>query len=146
MAHDHRGHGHHHHHGPGHNHDHAAPTHLHSHMDGEDQADEIAMLAGQFLEGFREASDKASYLRLAGVPLEIGSESGGKPLRLVDVTVESAWQVGAASPGFGGGDLVYMPFPGQMIRERVNCRLTYVSLTERRDVDLRRFLAEKVRD
>jgi hypothetical protein len=129
MAHDHHGHGHHDHHGPGHNHDHAAPTHLHSHMEGEDRAEEIAMLAEQFLEGFREASDKASYLRLASVPLEIGSECGGKPLRLVDLTMES----------------VYMPFPGQMIRERVNCRLTYVSLTERRDVDLRRFLAEKVR-
>lgn len=115
-------------------------------MEADDRAEEIAMLADQFLEGFRDASDKASYLRLAGVPLQLESETGGKPLRLVDITVESAWQLGAASPAFGGGDLVYMPFPGEMIRERVNCRLTYVSLSERRDLDLRRFLEGRMRD
>ncbi|WP_416898568.1 MAG: hypothetical protein ACMVY4_02185 [Minwuia sp.] len=156
MPHDHHGHSHshdHHHHshddhthGPGHNHDHAAPMHLHSHMDPEDRAAELAALTEQFIEGFKAASDKASYLRLSGVPLEWPSPSGGKPLKLVDLSIESAWQLAAASPGFGGGELNHMMFPGSMIDERINCRLTYVSLTEREDVDLRELLAARLSD
>lgn len=147
MPHDHQGHHNHHHHdhgGPGHNHDHAAPMHLHSHMDPEDRAEEIATLSAQFIEGFKAATDKASYLRLNGIPLQIPSLTGGKALKLVDMAIESAWQLAAASPGFGGGDLNHMMFPGQMIDERVNCRLTYVSLSERRDIDLREMLADRV--
>ena len=118
--------------------------HLHSHMDEEDRAAEVGVLAAQFIEGFKAASDKASYLRLNGIPLEVASLTGGKPLKLVDMAIESAWQLAAASPGFGGGELNHMMFPGQMIDERVNCRLTYVSLAERRDVDLREMLAERI--
>ena len=127
----------------GHNHDGAAPMHLHSHMLPEDEAVEVGMLCEQFIEGFKAASDKASFLRLSGVPFEMQSRTGGKALKLVDVTVETGWQVGAASPAFGGGDLSYHPFPGPMIRERTNCKLVYVSLTERHDRDLRDFMAEK---
>ena len=77
---------------------------------------------------------------------EVPSPTGGKPLKLVDMAIESAWQLAAASPGFGGGELNHMMFPGQMIDERVNCRLTYVSFAERRDVDLRDMLAERIAD
>lgn len=113
-------------------------------MDPDDRVEEIATLAAQFIEGFKGATDKASYLRLNGIPLQIPSPAGGKPLKLVDLAIESAWQLAAASPGFGGGELNHMMFPGQMIEERVNCRLTYVSLSERQDVDLREMLAERI--
>ena len=149
MPHDHHSHAHSHDHhdhahGPGHNHDHAAPLHLHSHMDPEDRAAELAALTGQFIEGFKAASDKASYLRLSGIPLEWPSPTGGKALKLVDIAIESAWQLAAASPGFGGGELNHMMFPGSMIDERINCRLTYVSMAEREDVDLIRLLEQRL--
>lgn len=114
--------------------------HLRSHLSAEDEAAALQALSAQFIEGFAAASDKAAFLRIAGVPLEIESEGGGPTLKLVDVSVTSQWQVGAASPAFGSAELSYLPFPGEMIRERTNCALTYVSLTERRDVDLRAFL------
>ena len=56
-------------HGHGHNHDHA--DHLHSHVAEADTVDDLQVLTAQFIDGFREAKDKAAYLRIAGVPLEI---------------------------------------------------------------------------
>lgn len=126
--------------GLGHNGAGEAARHLHSHMAPDDEAAELQALSAQFMEGFAAASDKAAFLRIAGVPLEIESETGAAPLKLVDVSVTSQWQVGAASPAFGSAELSYLPFPGDMIRERSNCAFTYVSMTERRDVDLRVFL------
>lgn len=128
---------------PPHDHNHP-PTHLHSHMAEDDAAIEVQALATQFIEGFRAASDKAAFLSIAGVPREIASESGGEALKLVDVAVTTEWAVGAASPAFGGG-LSYLPYPGELIEERTNCALVYVSLTERRDVDLKVFIADRNR-
>ena len=135
------GHAHSHPHGPGHNHAHA--DHLHSHMDPGDQAAELQVLTAQFIDGFREARDKAAYLRIAGVPLEIPDEAGGPPLKLVDVTLTTEWQVGTASPSFGSRELSYLPFPGEMIAERTNLGFVYVSLDAKRVVDLRGFLAAR---
>lgn len=128
------------HHAHGHNH---GPEHLHSHMDPADEAAELQVLARQFIDGFREAADKAAYLRIAGVPLEIEDEGGGPPLKLVDVTLTTEWQVGTASPSFGTRELSYLPFPGEMIAERTNMGFVYVSLDAKRVVDLRGFLAER---
>ncbi|MEL6278757.1 MAG: hypothetical protein AAFR28_07745 [Pseudomonadota bacterium] len=127
-------------HGPGHNGAEGAPYHLHSHMSPDDEAAELQALTAQFIEGFTQATDKAAFLRLAGVPLEIPSDSGAGALKLVDVSITHQWQVGAASPAFGSDELSYLPYPGDLIKERVNCALIYVSLKERRDVDLRTFL------
>ena len=124
--------------GEGHNHEGA--WHLHSHMDDVDKAAELQVIAGQFIDGFREARDKAAYLRIAGVPLEIPDEDGGPPLKLIDVTISTEWQVGTASPSFGNRELSYLPFPGEMIAERTNLGFVYVSLDSKRVVDLRDFL------
>ena len=132
MAHDHP-------HG-GHGHNHESAWHLHSHMDDVDQAADLHVLTSQFIDGFREAKDKAAYLRIAGVPLEIPDENGGPPLKLIDVTVSTEWQVGTASPSFGSRELSYLPFPGEMIAERTNLGFVYVSLDAKRVVDLRDFL------
>ncbi len=145
MAHDHphaspHGHGHGHSHGEGHNHA-AHGGHLHSHMQPQDHADELRILGAQFIDGFREAKDKAAYLRIAGVPLEIEDPAGGPPLKLVDVTLTTEWQVGTASPSFGSRELSYLPFPGEMISERTNMGFVYVSMDAKRVTDLRDFLA-----
>ena len=55
----------------GHNDEHG--EHLHSHMPDADKAEELQVLTEQFIEGFVAAKDKMSYLRIAGVPLEIGA-------------------------------------------------------------------------
>ena len=120
------------------------PDHLHSHMDGSDDAAELQVLATQFIDGFREAKDKMSYLRLAGVPLE-RPDGDGPSLKLVDVQVTTEWQVGTASPSFGSRELSYLPFPGDMVVERTNMAFVYVSTERKALLDLRDFLLERAR-
>ncbi|MEL6236586.1 MAG: hypothetical protein AAFR46_19490 [Pseudomonadota bacterium] len=124
----------------GHNH---AAEHLHSHGKPEDAAAELQVLSDQFIDGFRQAADKMAFLRLAAVPLERPDPEGGPSLKLVDVEITTAWQVGTASPGFGTRELSYLPFPGAMIAERTNMGLIYVSLDRRDVLDLRDFLAAR---
>ena len=124
----------------GHNHDH---DHLHSHMPPEDEAAELQILTAQFIEGFVQASDKTSYLRLAGVPFERPGAGGATALKLVDVELKTEWQVGTAAPSFGTRELSYLPFPGEMVRERTNMALVYVSMDEKSLLDIRTFLAER---
>ena len=128
-----------------HGHNRGAAEHLHSHMDPADEAEELGILAEQFVDGFAGARDKAAYLRLMGVPLEIGGvgPSGGAALKLVDVELTTRWQVGTASPSFGSAELSYLPFPGPMIQERTDMAFVYVSLREKRLVDLREFLRSR---
>lgn len=142
MPHDHPHHHHHDHaHAHPHDHNHADPAHLHSHMADPDAAEALKVLAAQFIDGFRAAADKVAFLRLAGVPLEIPDDRGGPSLKLVDVSLATEWQVGTASPSFGSRELSYLPFPGSMVAERTNMGFVYVSLDEKRVVDLRAFLA-----
>ena len=122
----------------GHNH---AADHLHSHLKPEDEAADLQVLSTQFIEGFQAASDKAAYLNIAKVPLEIPCHHGGPNLKLVDVALKTEWQVGTASPSFGSAELSYLPFPGEMITERTNMAFVYVSAKRREEVDLRAFLS-----
>ena len=124
----------------GHNHSH---DHLHSHLPPEDEAAELQVLATQFIDGFVEAKDKMAYLRLAGVPLERQPAGGGAAMKLVDVQLTTEWQVGTASPSFGSRELSYLPYPGEMVTERTNLALVYVSLDTKELLDLRRFLQER---
>ncbi len=127
----------------GHNHEH---DHLHSHLPPEDEAAELQVLATQFIDGFVNAADKAAYLRLAGVPLERPGKGGDKALKLVDVSLTTEWQVGTASPSFGSRELSYLPFPGEMVAERTNMALVYVSMDEKSLLDIRDFLAHRKKD
>ena len=129
---------HHHHHGDNHSHDPA--DHLHSHLAEADAAEELHVLTTQFIDGFVAAKDKMSYLRIAGVPLEIPAPAGGPTMKLVDVKLTTEWQVGTASPSFGSRELSYLPYPGPMVTERTNMGLIYVSLDAKHVTDLRSFL------
>lgn len=130
-----------------HPHDHNHPhDHLHSHVHGgtdRERADELRALATSFVDGFRAAADKTSYLRLAGIPFQMPG-ADGLTLNLVDAAIESQWQIGTASPAFASRELVYMAFPGPMVEARETMRFTYVSLTERRDVALQDLLADRL--
>ena len=118
---------------------HAHGDHLHSHMHDADEAAELQVLAAQFIDGFRDAKDKTSYLRLAGVPLEL-EDGDGPSLKLVDVKLTTEWQIGTASPSFGSRELSYLPFPGEMVTERTNMGFVYVSIDQKKIMDLRDFL------
>ncbi len=145
MPHDNHSHGHHHHdhvHPHDHNHPHDDDP-LHSHMHGPDEAAELQVLTAQFIDGFVTAKDKMSYLRLAGVPLEKPGRAGGPSLKLVDVKLTTEWQVGTASPSFGSRELSYLPYPGEMVTERTNMDLVYVSMDEKQMTDIRQFLHDK---
>jgi len=100
------------------------------------------MLATSFVESFRAAADKPSYLRLAGIPFK-RQGADGLTLNLVDVSIVSNWQIGTASPAFASRELVYLPFPGPMVSHRETLTFTYVSLTARQDIDLQTVLSER---
>ena len=129
----------------GHNHHHH-DDHLHSHLPPEDEAAELQVLATQFIDGFVQASDKTAYLRLAGVPFERPGKGGDKALKLVDVQLKTEWQVGTASPSFGSRELSYLAFPGEMVAERTNMSLVYVSMDEKSLLDIREFLTTRKRN
>lgn len=147
MPHDHHhghSHDHHHHHHHPHDHNHAHDAdHLHSHMHDQDDAADLQVLAAQFIDGFLQAKDKTSYLKLAGIPFERPGKGGAKALKLVDVELTTDWQVGTASPSFGSRELSYLPFPGEMVRERTNMSLIYVSMDEKSTLDIRDFLYQR---
>lgn len=138
------GHHHDHTHGPGHNHHHPA-DHLHSHVGGKEHErnEELQVLATNFIDGFRGAKDKTSFLRLAGIDFHRAG-TDGLTMNLVDASITANWQIGTASPAFASRELVYMPFPGEMVSHRENMVFTYVSLTERRDIDLLSLLQERL--
>jgi hypothetical protein len=123
-------------------HNHPIGRELASHPNGESEREDLQALAAAFIDGFRQAGDKTSYLRLAGVPDAIDGPDG-LARRLADVTVTDGFQVATASPGFGSRELVYLPYPGAMVRPRTTLTLTYVSLTRRSDIDLLAFLAQR---
>jgi len=135
----------HHHQGVGHNHVHPH-DHLHSHIHtntDKERAEEIKVLATSFVEGFKDAKDKNSYLRLAGIPFQREGKDG-LTLNLVDASIVGKWQLGTASPAFASRELIYMPFPGEMIDHRETMTFTYVSLTSREDIDLIAVLVERM--
>ncbi len=143
MPHDHSHHHDHDHAHHGHGHNHAHGDHLHSHMHHEDEAADLQVLATQFIDGFLQAADKTSYLKLAGVPFERLGAGGATALKLIDVELKTDWQVGTASPSFGSRELSYLPFPGQMVQERTNMSLVYVSMDEKSVLDIRDFLHQR---
>ena len=126
-----------HHGGAGRNH-HGGHDHLHSHTHGDsehEKAEETKVLTTAFVDGFRVSEDKTSFLRLANVPFHRKGSDGLK-MHLIDVQIIANWQIGTASPAFASRELSYMPYPGKMVTERETMQFTYVSLTERADIDL----------
>jgi len=149
QPHSHRhgdGHGYAHNHDHGHGHNHGPyGDHMHSHVhtDPEKERHErLGALAGSFIEGFRKADSKPGFLELAGIPTTRAGQDGLK-MYLVDAVIDSRWQLGTASPAFASRELSYLPYPAPMVRERETMTFTYVSLTERADIDLMTLLSER---
>lgn len=99
----------------------------------DDDTEADALLERVFIEGFRGASDRASFLRLSGVPLEaaIGGVSGFK---LMEVRITDSVAVGAANPGFGADALVYHPYPAALMRQQTLLVFVYRTAREVREL------------
>ncbi len=106
--------------------------HDHPHGEGGGEGeDAVRLLEAAFIDGFRAAPDKASFLRLAGVPLE-WRDGDGQGWKLLEVRIADSFAVGAATPGFATPELVYHPFPGAMIRQTTDLSFVYRTLSETR--------------
>src|SRR5262245_64954554 len=120
--------------GPGHNHAVAGRKPVQWHV--PHRSDATADVAGQvpepdldlieaaFIDGFRQASDPTSFLRLAQVPFELTSSDGAK-LVLLRVEVDAIADVGAITPHLGGTSFRYDPLPAQMVSRRSRLRFVY---------------------
>ncbi len=108
-------------------HDHMG--HAHTHDPVEERLAEIA-----FIQGFRAATDKRAFLVLTHIPQEMSRN--GAALKLMQVVIGDRYEVGAASPGFGGGGMVYHPLPGAMIRETAELHFVYVAIDQRLELTL----------
>ncbi len=115
-------------------------SHVHANPDTE-RLHRLQALAAAFIEGFRKAEDKPAFIELSQVATKRAG-SDGLTMHLVDARVETNWQLGTASPAFGSRELVHLPYPAAMIRERETMTFTYVSLTERQDIDIITLLEE----
>lgn len=88
-----------------------------------------------FIDGFRAAPDKAGFLALARIPLELRA-GDGPGLKLVEIILVDAIEVGRASPGFGSRELVYQPLPGKLVTARTRLAFRYVSSERVHDLTL----------
>lgn len=146
----HRGHDHHHHdhgaggHGHAHSHSHGhhpAPNHGHSprpaaqwqtpHLPHGHGAEEhshaepdLDLVEKAFVEGFADASDPTSFLRLANVPFDAITTDGTR-VSLLRVETDEVTDVGAVMPHLGGGSFRYDPLPAQMVSRRRRLRFVY---------------------
>ena len=100
--------------------------------------DARAILAAHYEARGQELN--AARLRMARIPDHLHGPEG-ELLRLVDVEMRYAYQIGTASPAFNAAELVYLPFPASLVRERATMNFVYVSLRSRRDVDLREMVS-----
>src|SRR5262245_16826556 len=120
--------------GPGHNHAVAGrkPVQWHvphrSDAPGEEGAThhepDLDLIEAAFVDGFRQASDPTSFLRLAQVPFELTSADGVR-LVLLRVEVDAIADVGAITPHLGGTSFRYDPLPARMVSRRSRLRFVY---------------------
>jgi hypothetical protein len=128
-------HGHHHHHhdhgGPGHNRapERAAAQWQTPHNPGEPVAPapvepDLDKVEAAFIDGFIDAPDAVSFLRLGRIPFEIIAADGIK-LQLLRVEIEALADVGSLTPHLGGGSFRYDPLPESMVSHRRRLRFVY---------------------
>jgi hypothetical protein len=96
---------------------------------------DLDLVEAAFAEGFAEASDPTSFLRLASIPFEAVAGDGAK-LALLRVEVEAVTDVGSLTPHLGGGSMRFDPLPASMVSRRKRLRFMYFDGTTLRPLDL----------
>ncbi len=134
-THDHdHGHGHDHHHhdhgGPGHN---GAPKRPVAqwqtpHNPGEQAParaeSDLDKVEAAFIEGFIDAPDPVSFLRLGHIPFQM-TAADGATLNLLSVEIDALADVGSLTPHLGGGSYRYDPLPASLVSHRRRLRFVY---------------------
>ena len=116
---------------------------LRSELGRVDSKQDILTLSSEFIDTFSQSKDKASFLKLSGIPLEILSDNGGPVLKLINAKIETDWHLGTAGPSFGSTELSYLPYPGELITSATNMIFTYVSIREKIERNLIDWIVEK---
>lgn len=91
------------------------------------------LMEAAFIEGFRDASDKLGFQMLARIPMELDRDAADG-LKLVEVKIEDAYEVGSAHPGFGTRELIYHALPGAMVQQETRLTFIYVSMSGRQEL------------
>ncbi|WP_186294512.1 hypothetical protein [Bradyrhizobium guangdongense] len=118
-------------HGPGHNHSHArAPAQWQTphQPDGTKSGaaapePDLDKVEAAFVDGFLQAPDPTSFLRLARIPFEIAAADTN--LKLLRVEIDALTDVGSLTPHLGGGAFRYDPLPSNFVSRRRRLRFVY---------------------
>jgi hypothetical protein len=110
--------------------DRGARDHSHDHREAD-----VDLVEAAFVEGFLQASDPTSFLRLAQVPFEATAGDGTK-LFLLRVEIDAVADVGTLTPHLGGGSFRYDPLPARMVSRRKRLRFVYFDGASPRPLDL----------
>ena len=98
------------------------------HSPGEQRAapaePDLDKVEAAFIEGFIDAPDPVSFLRLGRIPFEMIAADGAK-LNLLRVEIDALADVGSLTPHLGGGSFRYDPLPASMVSQRRRLRFVY---------------------
>jgi hypothetical protein len=89
----------------------------------EDKAADLDLVEVAFVEGFLQASDVASFLRLSGIPF-VGDAAGVR-LHLLRVETDEMVDVGSVMPLVGGAGVTYHPLPAKLTSRRRRLAFIY---------------------
>ena len=73
---------------------------------------DLDLVEASFVEGFGQASDMTSFLRLAGIPF-VGEDQAGRRFHLLRVEIDDATDFGSVVPLLGGAGVRYDPLPSR---------------------------------
>ena len=85
---------------------------------------DLDQVEAAFVEGFTDAADPTSFLRLANVPFETTAVDG-TTLVLLRVETDLVTDVGSIMPHLGGATFRYDPLPAAMVTRRRRLRFVY---------------------
>jgi hypothetical protein len=134
-----RDHDHGHDHDHDHHHDHGGPGHNRSserpaaqwqtpHSPGQQPAAtaeaDLDKVEAAFIDGFIDAPDPVSFLRLGRIPFEMIAADGAT-LNLLRVEIDALADVGSLTPHLGGGSFRYDPLPSSLVSHRRRLRFIY---------------------
>jgi hypothetical protein len=85
---------------------------------------DLDLVEAAFVEGFEQASDPTSFLRLARVPFV--TERAGKKLELLRVEAVCRTDVAAVTPYLGGAGHRVAPLPESLVARRRTLRFVYL--------------------
>ena len=87
---------------------------------------DLDLVEQEFYRAALTSTDPASLLRLVRVPF-VADIGNGKLMRLLRVSVSDEIEVGAVSPGYGGGDVVHNPVPASRVKHSRSLRFVYLT-------------------